>query len=716
VSPLDFLNMKVLENASADVLPAEPRSRLDFRTVFEALPGMFVVLDPTFRVLAVSNAYATATLTDRDTVIGRELFEVFPENTHLPDAGAIRQLRASLERVQRTGKADAMVLQRYDLPRPESAGGGFEERYWSWVASPLLAANGKLAQLILRVEDVTDYVLLTRQGSAHEQATDDLRWRAVQVEAELYARSREVAETTLQLKKANEELARLQGDSRDRYRNLFNAIDEGFCTMEVLFDENGSPCDYRFLEVNPAFSKHTGLLNAEGRRMRELEPEIEEHWVRIYGEVALTGRPVRFIEFSVPMKRWFEVYAFRVGAPELRQVALLFSDVTESRRAVLALRESEERFRAVADNIPQLAWMTDADGNILWFNRRWIDYTGLGVEEMQLLGWQEVHHPDHPTAVVEGWQRALNTGTVWEDTFPLRGRDGTYRWFLSRAFPIRDGQGRITQWFGTNTDITPLRAAEAALHGANEDLQRHAQNLETLVAERTAQLSENVQELEAFSYSLSHDMRAPLRAMQGYAQILEKEHGQSLPPEGQMMLRRIANAGARLDQLIRDVLTYSRVVREQVSLGVVDPSSIIRNLVEENSTLQPPSANIAVCEPLDEVCGHEAYLMQVLSNLLFNAVKFVAPGRQPQVHIWTETCGDHVDLFVRDNGVGIPREARERLFGMFERFHQDRAYEGTGIGLAIVRKAVERMGGSVRVESAPGEGSTFIVRLNRPAA
>ncbi|WOD41807.1 PAS domain-containing protein [Nodosilinea sp. E11] len=256
--------------------------------------------------------------------------------------------------------------------------------------------------------------------------------------------------------------------SEERYRTLFESMHEGFCVVEMLFDQHDVPIDYRFLEVNAVFEQQTGLVNAVGQTARQLLPDLEPHWFEIYGRVALTGEPARFENGSVVMRRWFEVSAFRIGPPEGRTVAILFKEVSERKQAELSLQESEARFRTLADNIAPLAWMANELGWIFWYNQRWFDYTGTTLEAMQGDGWRAVHHPDHVDRVVEKINRCFQTGEIWEDSFPLRGRDGDYRWFLSRAIPVRDEQGNVFRWLGTNTDITDRQLAENALRQSEE--------------------------------------------------------------------------------------------------------------------------------------------------------------------------------------------------------------------------------------------------------
>lgn len=251
----------------------------------------------------------------------------------------------------------------------------------------------------------------------------------------------------------------------------------------------------------------------------------------------------------------------------------------------------------------------------------------------------------------------------------------------------------------------------------------HAE-LEQTVARRTAKLIETIHQLEMLSYSLSHDLRAPLRAMEGYARVTELKFGQALPSEGKELLQRIARSAGRLDGLIKDVLTFHRTASESVNLHPVDLGSLLDELIVSRPELQAAQASIEIHRPLQKVLGHEALLTQALSNLLGNALRFVSAGTLPCVRIWSESVqapcesgtgvASRVRINVQDNGIGIARSDQERIWGMFIRLHPER-YGGTGIGLAIVRKAVERMGGTVGVDSAPGSGSRFWIEIPAPA-
>jgi PAS domain S-box-containing protein len=250
-----------------------------------------------------------------------------------------------------------------------------------------------------------------------------------------------------------------------------------------------------------------------------------------------------------------------------------------------------------------------------------------------------------------------------------------------------------------------------ALAEAKSQLEEHTKNLERAVAERTAKLRESVEELESFSYSLSHDMRAPLRAITSFSEILELRFAEQLGEEGKDLLDRVISSAARLDRLIRDVLAYSKVTLAPIKREPLAPEKLIRQIIQEHPSFQEPNAQIEIRTPLLAFMGHEASLTQCIYNLLSNAIKFVPKAVKPHIRIWTEPFENYVRLWVEDNGIGIPAEAKDRMFMMFQRFHRSPEYEGTGIGLAIVRKAVDRMGGKVGVESEPGRGSKFWLLL-----
>jgi signal transduction histidine kinase len=260
-------------------------------------------------------------------------------------------------------------------------------------------------------------------------------------------------------------------------------------------------------------------------------------------------------------------------------------------------------------------------------------------------------------------------------------------------------------------EIVQHKRTEDALNLAKGLVDNQARHLERLVAERTATLSETIGELEAFSYSVAHDLRAPLRAMNNFAQILQDSYSTQLDNTGRDYLQRISTAAERLDLLIQEVLNYTQIIRATIPLHRVDLHKLVREVIDGYLDWQPPAADIQIEGTLPPVLGHAGFLTQCISNLLSNAIKFVSPGIQPSVRIRAETIDEYVRLCFQDNGIGIAAQNHHRIFGMFERINPLTEYQGTGIGLTIVRKAAERMGGRVGFESELGKGSTFWIEL-----
>jgi PAS domain S-box-containing protein len=384
----------------------------------------------------------------------------------------------------------------------------------------------------------------------------------------------------------------------------------------------------------------------------------------------------------------------------------------ERQRVERALQSSETRLELVTRTARDALWDLNLVTGQLWWSEGIERVFGHDVMAIpNTLNWwaEQVHPADR--ARVEHSLDTAQRGAVdsWEQEYRFRRADGSYAHVSDRGAVTRDRRGRAIRMIGSITDITGRKKAEQALSEAKAEIEHYARNLEETVRDRTAALTETVHELERFSYTLSHDLRAPLRAMRSFSQLLVSKYRSALNSQGVMYLDRIAAAAERLDQLITDVLTYSRLVGEPLELEPVDLDALVGQLLAENPRLQPPAVDIRFCTPLLPVRANVAYLTQAVSNLLYNAVKFVPAGRTPVVLIWTEAAGNRVRLLVQDNGIGISPEDQPRIFGMFERLHAH--YEGTGIGLAIVRKAMERMRGQVGVRSESGQGATFWLEL-----
>ncbi len=257
--------------------------------------------------------------------------------------------------------------------------------------------------------------------------------------------------------------------------------------------------------------------------------------------------------------------------------------------------------------------------------------------------------------------------------------------------------------------VTRLEATKKELADARDLLSHQNEILEARVHERTAKLMDTIQDLETFSYSITHDMRAPLRAMQGFSRLLLENYEEKLDAEGVQFLERICSSANRLDLLIRDVLSYSNIVRTKLRLVPINLQFLVTEILKDYPGFQPPAAHVEIKGTLPHVMGNEAFLTQVFSNLIGNAVKFVAKGVTPHVVISSETIEKMARLTITDNGIGIPPHHQTRLFGLFQRAQTK--YPGTGIGLAVVKKAMERLGGRVGVISKAGHGSTFWFEL-----
>lgn len=466
-----------------------------------------------------------------------------------------------------------------------------------------------------------------------------------------------------------------------------------------------------------AFGEMVALLWAEGKHDAALQLEalwndhaVSHHFALLCaypvqgfgaaGQTAAFEHVCQHHAVVVPA----ESYQARDTDARLREVsrlqqkaAALEAEMAEREAAEIALRERQATLTMATSLAGLGIWELDVvsgELNLCTRSKMILRWDAGGETDFDRL--LNALHPDDLASARDAFEAAINSRTEFAGEYRVI-TNGEVRWVAMRARYIESAK-RLS---GVMLDITAEKSAAAAL--------------ERTVAERTARLRETVADLEAFSYSISHDMRTPLRAIHGYANIISQEC--ELKPEHSGYLQRIGAAAQRMDRLIEDVLAFSRVARADLKLVPVDIASLVPSIIESNPALQAPAARIAIEGLIAPVIGNPAVLTQCLANLLNNAVKFVRCGDIPEIRLWAERIGGVgqplIRVHVSDNGVGIEPAMQEKIFAIFQRLSSD--HEGTGIGLAIVKKAVERLGGRVGVVSQPGQGSTFWLELRAAA-
>lgn len=453
--------------------------------------------------------------------------------------------------------------------------------------------------------------------------------------------------------------------------------------------------DLKFIRINQQLAQINGLSVSEhiGRTIREVLPEMADTIESIYRQVIESGQPILDLELSGSTsasssanRYWLASYHPHTDAQgRVMAVSAVVQDITdrkqqevERERQAAALRASEERFHTLADNMSQLAWMADPSGGLFWYNRRWFEYTGTTLEQMQGWGWQQVHHPDYLDRVVAHFRHQIAIGEEWEDTFPLRGRDGSYRWFLSRAIPIVDETGQVLRWFGTNTDITDLKQAQA-------DLQvRH-------------------QELDSFAQIVSQDLKAPLRAVANLSQWIEEDLAGVLTVDTQAQMTLLRSRVDRMRVSIDGLLDYARIGRTESTTEPVVVSELLSEVID--SLAPPPTFSIEIDPNLPTLDTNRVLLFQVFANLIGNAIKH-HHRVDGSIQISGREYGDFYEFIIADDGPGIAPEYQANIFTIFQTGNSQ-TVDSKGVGLAIVKKIVKSQGGTIRLESQVGMGTTF---------
>ncbi|MCC5652208.1 PAS domain S-box protein [Nostoc sp. XA013] len=382
-------------------------------------------------------------------------------------------------------------------------------------------------------------------------------------------------------------------------------------------------------------------------------------------------------------------------------------DIHDRNLAQETLRDSEERYRILTEVSPQAIWMGDSHSGITYCNQYWFDYSGLTMEQTAGYGWIDIIHPNDCERVFKTSMQAVANATNYEAEIRFRRvSDGSYRWHLVRGLPFRDAAGQIIKWVGVATDIHDRKVAEAALQQLNEMLEQR-------IKERTAQLEAANKELESFSYSVSHDLRSPLRHIAGFIELLQKRHSSTstLDETSQRYLRIIAETSKQAGILIDELLTFSRMGRTEMRYININMEQLVEE-IKRDLQIQNRGRTINWhIESLPEVQADPSMLRLVLRNLIDNAVKYTQTRNPTEITVGSIDNENEVVFFVQDNGVGFNMQYVHKLFGVFQRLHSDPKFEGTGVGLANVQRIIHRHNGRVWAESVVDSGATFYFSL-----
>lgn len=468
--------------------------------------------------------------------------------------------------------------------------------------------------------------------------------------------------------------------------------------------------DGYFKRVNPAFERVLGYSRAEILEKSFIDLIHPDDRAATLAEVERLAKGIITLHFENRYRcqngtyKWLDWVS--VPVPEEGLMYAVAHDITERKRIEEALRQSEERYRAIVNTVTSVLWTTDAEGRFIERQHAWETYTGQCWKDYQGWGWAQMVHPGDRDSIRTRWNNSVAEQSFYESSGRLWcATTQEYRYFEVRAVPLFHADGRLREWVGTITDVHDRKQAELEIRQLNE-------TLESRVQQRTAQLEAANKELESFSYSVSHDLRAPLRHIGGFVELLQKNlKSTCLDPTSERYLATIAHTTKQAGTLIDDLLSFSRMGRSEMRFISF---SLMELLKEVKRELDIETQERSICwkiHPLPYVQADPSMLRLVLRNLLENAVKYSSLTSHAEIEVG---CFDHkteIVFFVRDNGIGFDMRYVHKLFGIFQRLHTQSQFEGTGIGLANVQRIIHRHGGQVWAEGEIERGATFYFSL-----
>ncbi|MEN2401180.1 PAS domain S-box protein [Flavobacterium sp. MC2016-06] len=596
---------------------------------------------------------------NEEETFGKPLLEIFPELIE-------QKYPELLDEVFVKGK----IVKEKESIAYVAIKGKLEKYYLDYQYTPLFEKDGKISGIMITVNDVTDKVVARKKVEDAEQR------------ARLAAEIAEIA--TWDLDVLTQEMI-----YSDNLLTIFGFEKEIKLTRAQIFNQM-HPDDLHILDEAYKLALKTSIYKYESRIIKK---DNSIAWIKAHGKIF-------FDENGIPIKMLGTVL-----------------DITDEKNLQQVLMKSEEKFRLLADSMPQHIWTSDPLGNLNYFNQSVYTYSGIPIAEISKNGWLQIVHPEDREINISSWLEAIKTGNDFLLEHRFRRHDGQYRWQLSRAIAQKDEFGTIQMWVGTSTDI--------------EDQKNFATKLENEVSERTAELEQKNKdlinmniELQSFAYISSHDLQEPLRKIQTFASRLTELDEQNISAKAKTYLSRIEVAAKRMQTLIQDLLTYSRTNSAERIFVKTNLDEIAEEVKNDFSERIEETKAVVNFHPLGEVTVMPFQIRQLLHNIIGNALKFSKKDKTPYIEISAERIKgsqlkfpvDYPDktyycLKISDNGIGFDSEYKERIFEVFQRLNTQSEFLGTGIGLAIVKKIVENHKGVITADSKKGKGATFEIFL-----
>lgn len=617
----------------------------DYKLLFEALPGLYLILTPDLTIIDASDSYLKATLTKREEIVGKNLFVVFPDNPDDETATGELNLRASLNFVLKTKKEHIMTLQRYDVLQPT---GTFIKKYWQPLNRPVLDSQNEIKYIIHNVEDVTAFVQIEEEQKKQEK--ENLR----------------ILKELSDLKYAIDQSAIV--GLTDQKGIILDANDN-FCNISG-YDKEELIGSSHFLinsgHHQKGYFKNMWRIISSGKvwkgEIKNRAKGGKEYWVN-----------TTIVPFLNELGKPYQYFAIR-------------TDITEQKDAEEKLKKSNSMFSNLFDQNPASVFISRlSDGEIINVNKAFLESFGF-TDKKEVLG-KTAHDLNIVAHAKQREQLALllrEQNMVRDFEIQTYDKAGNAFW-VSTSILIIEIEN-VPCLFSISVDITNRKKAEEQLLAVNK-------------------------ELESFSYSVSHDLRAPLRAINGYTNILLEEYADKLDTEGIRFLNVIIDNASMMGQLIDELLSFSRLGKQNLLKVDLNLKPIVQTIASNLKTLHSAFDMEIKVKPLHNMLCDNSMIRIVLNNLLWNAVKYSSKKEKIIIEIGSMATKKETILYVKDNGAGFDMKYYDKLFGVFQRLHSSSDFEGTGVGLAIVNRIIAKHNGRLWAESKINEGSTFYFSL-----